>query len=154
MNRLKKLKKQRKGKLRRKRRKWKNRGKLSWRENLMLNWLPRKLLQVKWALVNMWYVAPGNICTPHGDFVLNFPLPLPFCPSRNFSSGSYFSFRDFGFWDPCPFAIVRDLLWGGGEGGAMDIFLDLLKWTEWSTIEGVFKEVISMFVYLKLCSNY
>lgn len=36
----------------------------------------------------------------------------------------------------------------------MDIFLDLLKWTEWSTIEGVFKEVISMFVYLKLCSNY
>lgn len=95
MNRLKKLKKQRKGKLRRKRRKWKNRGKLSWRENLMLNWLPRKLLQVKWALVNMWYVAPGNICTPHGDFVLNFPLPLPFCPSRNFSSGSYFSFKRF-----------------------------------------------------------
>lgn len=52
MNRLRKLKKQRKGKQRRKRRKWKNKGKQSWRENLMLKWLLKKLLQVKWASEN------------------------------------------------------------------------------------------------------
>lgn len=70
-----------------------------------------------------------------------FPCPSPFAHPEISVQAHTFPLEILGFEIPAPLQLS-------------EISYDLFKWTEWSTIEGVFKEVISMFVYLKLCSNY